>query len=250
MTLRFSTVLAGVASVAAVGLLAAEAAEDGAAKFREQLAAMKDVRTLQSGFVCEKRVAGLDWPLVSGGRFWMRKGDGKVGGAGGGGGMRLVTERPYMSDLIFAGGKVFARSQHETEWSQTNQAVKPGLTTVLLQLGGWSMGDAGKSVEMYAVTARRGDVPPCPGADEKQMRAAKGAELFELTPVDKDLLVAVKRVTLALDTQTHGLTYVEIVTQQEDVVRYWFFEVQVNTAVAADVFKPGVPPADAGAKGR
>ena len=59
-----------------------------------------------------------------------------------------------------------------------------------------------------------------------------------LTPTNKDLAVAVKRVEIAMDRKTSQLRFVELLTAQDDVTRYWFYDVRVNETIAADVFKP------------
>ncbi len=59
-----------------------------------------------------------------------------------------------------------------------------------------------------------------------------------LTPTNKDLAVSVKRVEIAMDRGTSQLVFVEILTQQDDATRYWFFDVRVNEKIAGDVFKP------------
>ena len=48
--------------------------KDALADLQACLETMKDVKTLQVGFVCEKRLAALETPLVSSGRLWIRKG--------------------------------------------------------------------------------------------------------------------------------------------------------------------------------
>ncbi len=217
----------GLLSLFASGLAAADA--DAAKSLAAEWEGLNGVKTLEARFVCEKNLAALETPLHSEGRVWIQKGEnGKEGS------VRFSTEKPYVSELILTDGKVFARSQHETEWSKTNQSSRPGLTAVMSQLGGWSMGDAGKIGEMYSVS--RGDpVPPMPGAASN---APQDVDVFVLAPTNKDLVKAVKRVTIAVDRGLHTLRYVEIITQQADSTRYWFYDVHTNVMLPADVFKP------------
>src|SRR4051794_8412650 len=88
-----------------VGLCLAGAAapegEEALKGLEGHLAQMKEVKTLAVRFVCEKRLAMLETPLVSSGRLWIRK-DEKGGGA-----VRFGTDRPYVSELILAEGKVY-----------------------------------------------------------------------------------------------------------------------------------------------
>jgi outer membrane lipoprotein-sorting protein len=220
-------------------LLAADVVKEDAAKaLTTHLAALKDTETLEAKFVCEKRLALLETPLLSRGQLWIRKGDPKDGD----GAVRFSTEKPYVSELILAKGKVHVRSQHETEWTKSNQAGRPGLTAVMGQLGGWSTGDAGKVTEDYSIAAATEKTPGMPeksGVEASTQPALTDVASFVLTPTDKDLRKAVKRVTLSIDAKTHHLLFIEIVTQQDDTTRYWFYDVKTNAKLAADVFVPG-----------
>jgi hypothetical protein len=68
-----------------------------------------------------------------------------------------------------------------------------------------------------------------------------------LTAVDQDLRNSVKRVTLGFAAPASGagaispavLAYVEIVSAQDDVARYWFFDQQYNGVLPAGIFEPG-----------
>jgi len=217
---------------------------------QKHLAALNDVKTLEGQFVCEKRLMMLDSTLASSGRVWIRKSDGKGGGAGEAA-VRFSTEKPYLSELILTDGKVLARSQHETKWTTTTLATRPGLTAVMAQLGGWSTGDPGKLAEMYTVERAAGDqaaVPARPTVESaggaggagggKAGDAATQADMFRLTPVNKDLAAAVKDIRVAMEKQSSKLMFIEIVTPQGDVTRYWFTDVRLNGQLPADVFKP------------
>ena len=212
-------------------LLGQAAVPDPLQQLSAHWAALKDVKTLSARFVCEKNLAALETPLNSEGRLWILKKDAdKDNGA-----VRFSTETPYISELILADGKVFARSQHEEEWTKTNQASRPGLTAVMGQLGGWSTGDTSKIADMYAVTiGDPANIPPAPGAKTER----RPIDAFLLTPTNKDLAKAVKQVTLALDSTSHYLYFIEITTQQDDITRYWFVDVQTNSPLPTDVFKP------------
>jgi hypothetical protein len=137
-----------LAFFSAMGVCGAEVVSDAAAvkALDAHLASLKGTMTLEVGFVCEKRLAMLESPLASSGRLWVRGGND--------GAMRLSTQKPYVSELILEGGKVHARSQHETTWTTTNQSTRPGLTAVMLQWGGWSTGQRGNLTEMYADVCR------------------------------------------------------------------------------------------------
>ncbi|HVS72087.1 MAG TPA: outer membrane lipoprotein carrier protein LolA [Phycisphaerae bacterium] len=212
----------------------------------ERLGEMKDVRTLHARFVCEKDLALLETPLVSSGEVWIRRGgEGeKEGGAGSGAAVRFSTEKPYVSELILVEGKVYARSQHEESWSKSNQSSRPGLTAVMGQLGGWATGDAGKVSQMYSVALAAGkeaEIPAVPKeGGELHVEAGgggKGVDVFVLTPTNEDLAKAVKKITLAVDRGTGGLEYISIETEQGDVTRYWFGDVERNGELPKDVFE-------------
>jgi outer membrane lipoprotein-sorting protein len=196
-------------------------------------AGLRDVHSLEARFVCEKDLAALDTPLHSEGQLWI----GKRSAASNEDGVRFSTEKPYVSELILTGGKVYARSQHETEWTKTNQSSRPGLTAVMGQLGGWSTGDTSQIAAMYAVTKSAAAIPTMP---MKHVAGDEGAtDVYVLTPTNADLAKAVKTVTLALDRKTNVLRYIEILTQQDDATRYWFFDVKLNVDLPAGVLKAG-----------
>jgi outer membrane lipoprotein-sorting protein len=208
---------------------------------------MKDVRTLAVKFVCEKRLAALDSPLVSSGRLWIRKGDAKTPGA-----IRFSTQQPYLSELIIADGKIYGRSQHEEQWTTNEQSKRPGLSGVMVQLGGWSTGEAGAAAEMYEVERlpdARVPLRPATGGSGIGATATRPADdkadvdVFRLVPKDKDFKAAVKDIEVALDRATGHMLSIAITSAQGDVTRYWFYDAELNgtgdKAVGPDLFKPG-----------
>jgi outer membrane lipoprotein-sorting protein len=221
---------------------AVPAGGDAAKALAAQLGGLKDTQTLEAHFICEKKLALLDTPLLSRGELWIRRGDARTGE----GAVRFSTEKPYVSDLILVKGKVFVRSQHETEWTKTDQSGRPGLTAVMAQLGGWSTGEAGKAAQDYAVATSAAAMPEMPAGPAAATQAAKGeSEVFVLTPTNKDLAKAVKTVTVAIDRTSHHLLFIEILTAQDDATRYWFYDVKDNLSLPADVFVPTAAPAAA-----
>ena len=173
---------------------------DALGELASHWAGLKDVHSLTASFVCEKELAALDTPLHSEGRLWIGKQNGKAGEDE----VRFSTEKPYVSELILAGGKVYGRSQHEAEWTKTNQAARPGLTAVMGQLGGWSTGDTSQIAAMYSVAKGAAVIPAKPGAVASQ---DGGVDVFVLTPTNADLAKAVKRsnTLAALDRKTNAL---------------------------------------------
>lgn len=199
------------------------------------LQTLKEIKTLEVNFICEKKLALLDSPLVSSGQLWIKRGE-----KSGGGSVRFSTQQPYVSELILTGGKVYARSQHEKNWTATNQSSRPGLTAVMLQLGEWSTGEVGKLTDMYAVEKSGDKAPPTPL--EKKNVMPENADVFALSPVNKDLAIAIKQIRLALakgpGKESSRLVFAEIQTTQGDLTRYWFFDGKLNAELPADVFKP------------
>jgi outer membrane lipoprotein-sorting protein len=224
-------------------LLAQTPAPDAAKTLIAHLAALKDTQNLEARFVCEKRLEALETPLISRGRLWIRKGDPREGQ----GAVRFSTEKPYVSELILARGKVLVRSQHESDWTQTNQSGRPGLAAIMAQLGGWSTGEPGKITEMYAIASSADPLPGMPPSSDTP-RPPSAVDTFALTPTNKDLAKVVKRVAVAIDRSTHHLVFLEILTQQDDHTRYWFYDVKINVELPADIFSPSaaapaLPPA-------
>ncbi len=232
--------------VVACGLAAGQAStqSDALRELEAHVAAMKDVRTLEMEFVCEKRLAMLEEPLVSSGRLWIRKGGGNAGNA-----VRFSTEKPYVSEVILAGGKMHVRSQHEQKWTTTDQSARPGLAVVMMQLGGWSTGEAGKLGETYGVSRARESVPDAPKAADvagtQLAMKADGLDVYDLVPLQKDLAAVVRRVRVAMERQTHKLAFIEIESRGQggdaaggDVTRYWFLDAKINAALPEGVFDP------------
>jgi outer membrane lipoprotein-sorting protein len=248
------------------GLLAAQTAPAGSdpqalKALENHLDQLKDVHTLETHFVCQKNLAMLDAPLISEGRLWIRKDGNEKGtaqpgagkenrGGSEGGAVRFSTEHPYLSELILADGKVFGRSQHETEWTTSSQSSRPGLTAIMVQLGGWATGSAGTLTDMYQVhtlsvaQARIPDSPAVGGTKAHPVNDGKPADFYRLTPASKDLAAVIKSVVLAIDPPTGALAAIEITTEQGDVTRYWFIGAKTNLELPPDLFKPtGIVPA-------
>ena len=142
-------------------------------------------------------------------------------------------------------------------------ASRPGLTAVMGQLGGWSTGEIGKVMQEYSVVSSSQTVPAIPAAAGAEPAEARKSEktpvdVFVLTPTDKDLAKSVKQITLAIDRPApgggggHHLRFIEILTQQNDATRYWFYDVKDNAKLPADILTPtaGDPAASAPAGGK
>jgi outer membrane lipoprotein-sorting protein len=228
--------------------LAANAPNDAAQSLTAHLNALKDTTTLTAQFICQKKLAALETPLLSRGQLWIQKGDAKSTDAA----IRFSTEKPYTSELILTGGKVLARSQHETEWTKTNQSTRPGLTAVMSQLAGWSTGDPGKLTEMYdikhsSVTLSFEETTEIqrPGAATQRTEKHTDTDLYLLTPTNKDLIKAIKQITFAIDPKTHFLLMLEILTQQDDTTQYHFYNVEANKPLPENIFSPNTTPPSA-----
>ena len=93
------------------------------------------------------------------------------------------------------------------------------------------------------------------GGGGRVKSGSEGLDFFVLTPTNKDLAGVIKSIELAIDRGSHALVSIEITTAQEDVTRYWFFDVEKNVDLASDVFKPkdlavgGAGSGNAGVKG-
>lgn len=214
---------------------------DAGADLATALAGLKDVKTLQADFVCMKQLQALDTPLTSSGHVWIQRGE-----SGAAGSVRFTTRHPYVSEIILSDGKVWARSQHEEEWTKSNQSSRPGLTAVMGELGGWATGDASKLSDLYSVTEASAAIPPAPEAASTQPAdapAGQAATTFTLTPTNKDLAKSVKQIRIVFDPAAATLRFIEIVTEQGDMTRYWFTGVQKNAALPVGIFEPRNEPA-------
>lgn len=240
-SILFTALLSGLTAAPVAHAQAPAPGRPALDALQSHLDALKDVQTLTARFVCEKRIAMLESPLISAGQLSIRKSDPQ----GAGGAVRFSTTVPYVSDLILADGKVHGRSQHETAWTTSNQAARPGLSAVMVQLGGWSTGNAGKLSDMYSISHAPPEavIPAPPRVEGVSTRTVKtgneGIDTFILTPTNKDLAIAIKSIEIAMDRASHKLLSIQVTTAQDDATRYWFYDVQLNPNLPADTFKPG-----------
>ena len=190
------------------------------------LAAMKQINCMETLFVCEKRLAALDTPLVSSGTIWIRSPDS----------VRFTTNKPYLSDLILHDGQVLSRNQHDKRWVRNPQATRPGLAAVMGQMAKWSLGETQSMRDAYDIIHANAEVPPLPSG-RSELGVGKTA-CFTLKPRDEAVAVAVRSILLIVDEDSHCLRVVRIVTAQGDQTTYWFDRIQLNAKLPADAFAP------------
>jgi outer membrane lipoprotein-sorting protein len=228
----FALLLAAAACAAAMG---AAPATTRAASAEESLAdnlqAMQQVKLLKTHFVCEKRVAALDTPLVSSGTIWIGRPDS----------VRFSTERPYLSELILNDGQVLSRNQHDEQWTKSPQANRPGLTAIMGQMTKWSMGETQNMRQAYTIDYADVAVPPPPsvGSEKSEGGVAAGpSSCYLLKPRDKTVAEAIRDIVLVVDDESHYLRLVRIVSTQGDQTTYWFDRTQSDVKAPPDLFTP------------
>jgi hypothetical protein len=190
------------------------------------LLARGDTDAVRANFTCTKTIVGLDKPLINRGTvFAAAAGTRRTQ-------VRWSTRAPYTSDIILRPDRVLSRAQCEQEWDTVHPSGKPGLTTLLAQLGAWLRGQPETFGNLYRVTAQSGSVGP---------------RVFILTPApnQKDLLRSVARIELELDPPMlvvglggGTLTRATIVTPVGDRIEYRFTDVERHARLAASSFDP------------
>jgi len=205
------------------------------------LAPHANVQSIGVTFLCEKRLLNLDTPLQSSGHWWVereRPNDDSIPDVT----IRFSTESPYLSDLILIKHRAYSISQHEKKWTGSGQSSHPGLTAVMLDLSDLLAGHADHLHDLFTVSAA--PAAPLPAPAGKSAPLATPADVFILTPVNKDLSAAVSSVAIALArpgqnaTSSPPLIFAEITTAQGDITRYWFSHAQVDSPLPTDIFKP------------
>lgn len=200
-------------------------ADDAAERQMVELLQGRHVRTVLAAFVCVRQIGTQDPPLVTSGTLYAERPDSA----------RYSTTQPYRSDLILEDGKVYARTQHENDWTKSNQSSKPGLTAVAGQMAAWSVGEPRKLEEYYSVQNGSAEIPAAPvGAAGLE---AKSARQFELTPDHRDLKKVVERIRVAFDASTKQLRFVQINAVGGEVITYWFAPAD-DVKLPKDIFEP------------
>ncbi len=193
---------------------------DASGDFNAQLAALAKIRTLQAHYTCRKKIPGIDDEFVHSGTIWIRAGRSKAGTqfvGPGGGGVHMHAEAPFRSDTILEDGKNMGRTQHETKCSVDPQPSKPGLTALTGQIAGLCVGHPGKLAEWFTVEE----------ANE---------QTFQLWPATDELRRILKRMTVVFDGPTHRIISAEIITPQDDQIRYEFSDIQIDNVLPAEAF--------------
>ncbi len=228
MALRLVAILAMLIAGGGVCMGADDSARDALAA---QLGALHSIKTLQADFVCDKRIAALEQPLVSGGTITVAGADQ----------LRFSTLRPYVSEIILDHGKLLLKSEHETSWTRATSTGRPGLSAIMEQMAGWSLGDISKLDETYKVAGAAGSIPKAPGdsaATQAAMAKVSSPAMFLLTPIKPELSKAVASLTLGVDPTTHYLLFLQLTTADQDVTRYWFYNIKTNAQLAPAIFSP------------
>lgn len=201
---------------------AAAPAADATPAFVAHLSAGKDTKTLMAEFLCEKRIVGLDTPLLSQGAVRIARGS-----------VRYSTAQPYGSELILHQGKLYARTQHETAWYRSSQPDRPGLTAVMGHLAACAIGDGAKVTTFYTVKPASGPLPEVPAG----VASLASCDVFVLEPKDVHLAKSLRQLRLVID-RAHRVRLAEITTPPGDVTRYWLSHWQVNVSLPRDIFEP------------
>ncbi len=212
-------------------------AEDGGSPrdlLAAHLAALSSIKSLQTQFICEKRIAALEEPLVSGGTITIARPER----------LRFSTLHPYTSEIILDHGTLLLKSQHETKWTRTTNVTRPGLSAIMEQLTAWSLGDHAKLDETYEISQGTEIVPQPPTNNSATQPAeikVHTLAMFVLKPIPPDVAKVIRSLMLGIDPTTHCLMFLQITTVDQDVTRYWFYDIKTNIPLSAITFStPGV----------
>ncbi len=210
-------------------VLAASARQNDLA-FAEMLSVRRLVRTVIADYQCRKIMTDQSVIASSGTLFAAR-----------GGNARYCTTQPYRSELILAGGKMYARTQHEKNWVKKNQPDKPGMTAVMVHVAAWSVGDLRDSEKLFDMAKLNADDMP---ADMMQMisRAEMpSAEYWRAVPVNQNLQKVVRQISLIFSGELRQLSCVQVRLVDDEVVTY-VFAPRDNAELPANMFEPAFEP--------
>ena len=212
------------------------------------LAAMRFVKSIQSAFLCEKKLRVLRKPFFSKGIITIARPRQ----------VRFETIWPYRSCYILNGRHIDMRNESNSHWRTGSVDSQPAIGMMMRQFAAWSLGNIGKVSRKYQVSVRRAtrrvpqDAPAgSPSSNHKPTRLT--LELFTLRPLSGVLKEAIHEIQLGFATSAgHGaarrqaaakpLKYIRIVAKNGDQSIFWLRRTQVNPQLKPKCFAPVGPP--------
>ena len=244
-------ILCALAGILLPAPLAHAKAADGRAARKQlvkTLAAMRTVKSIQSVFLCEKKLRVLRSPFFSRGIITIAR-PGRV---------RFATLWPYRSCYIFNGRPLDMRNESNAHWRTGSVDSQPAIGIMMRQFAAWSLGNTGNVSRQYQVRVRLAQRPAPKGAPAasvsiNQTKTRPALELFTLRPLGGLLKEAIREIQLGFaaatpkgttghQAGTKQLKYIRIVAKNGDQSMFWLRHTRLNPQLAPHRFAPVGPP--------
>ncbi len=213
------------------------------------IAAMGTVKSVQSAFVCEKKLQVLRKPFFSLGVITIARPRQ----------VRFQTNWPYRSCYILSGRNIFMRNESDSHWRTGTVDSQPAIGIVMRQFAAWSLGNAEKVSAEYRISMSRAvrpmpQIPHVPGKAPKIVHKSPSMQLslFTLRPRRGVLRQAVEEIQLgfamranvdktANNARRPHLTFIRIVSKNGDQSLFWLRHTKVNLRLNPHSFAPVGP---------
>ena len=210
------------------------------------LAAMRDVKSIRSVFLCEKKLQVLRKPFFSMGIITIAR-PSRV---------RFATNWPYRSCYILNGRHIDMRNESNSHWRTGSVDSQPAIGIMMRQFAAWSLGNTGKVSRQYQVSVRRAKRPvpkDAPAGSITHKKTRPTLELFTLRPPGGVLKEAIREIQLGFAVSAGSgsaghqagakpLKYIRIVAKNGDQSIFWLRRTQLNRQLKPQCFAPAGPP--------
>ncbi len=210
------------------------------------LAAMRDVKSIRSVFLCEKKLQVLRKPFFSKGIITIAR-PSRV---------RFETNWPYRSCYILNGRHIDMRNESNSHWRTGSVDSQPAIGIMMRQFAAWSLGNTGKVSRQYQVSVRRAKRPvpkDAPAGSITHKKTRPTLELFTLRPPGRVLKEAIREIQLGFAVSAGSgsaghqagakpLKYIRIVAKNGDQSIFWLRRTQLNRQLKPQCFAPAGPP--------
>ncbi len=215
----------------------------------KMLAAMRHVKSIQSAFVCEKKLRILRKPFLSRGIITIAR-PRKV---------RFQTLRPYRSCYILHGQNIYMRNESDAHWRSATVDSQPAVGMIMRQFAAWSLGNAEKVAAEYQISMKQAlrPMPRIPrGSARTSVRSTESHAvkciLFTLRPRRGVLKQAIKNIQLGFSPHatakgpatragSYRVTFIGIITRNGDQSLFWLRQTRVNIHLKSRCFSPVGP---------
>ncbi len=212
------------------------------------LAAMRFVKSIQSEFLCEKKLRVLRKPFFSRGIITIARPRQ----------VRFETIWPYRSCYILNGRHIDMRNESNSHWRASSVDLQPAIGIMMRQFAAWSLGSTGKVIQKYQVSVRRAARPvprdaPAGFASINHQPIRSTLALFTLRPLGGVLKEAIHEIQLGFaksagqgaarrQAAAKPLKYIRIVAKNGDQSIFWLRRTELNPQLKPQCFAPVGPP--------